>query len=207
MWTPAIRWGLAVLRSNLCINLLSYLYLSLCVPGYLSWNRKDFCSMQVRDSASQSAVQQSLSFFWSHIITFTSLATWKQTNKQTNKKKPGWTFSQHGLGKLRLSETFPGIHDTRFTAPQRWCQPINPHPVPHRDLGTQHGCLSSFLPFILSSKPSWKKWKADFLLFSRGRRERKKTPQASGQLEATESSGKQSLAGLYDPISRWIVYF
>ena len=131
-----------------------------------------------------------------------------KTNKQTNKqKKPGWTFSQHGLGKLRLSETFPGIHDTRFTAPQRWCQPINPHPVPHRDLGTQHGCLSSFLPFILSSKPSWKKWKADFLLFSRGRRERKKTPQASGQLEATEPSGKESLAGLYDPISRWIVYF
>ena len=200
MWTPAIHWGLVVLRSTLCINLLfSYLYLSLCVPGYLSWNQKDFYSTQARDSAPQSAVQESLSFFWSHTIKSISLTTWK-------KKIPGWTFSQHGPGKLGLSKTFPGIHDTRFMAPWRWYQPINPHPA---SSGPGHPTRIPVIisAFFLSSRPSWKKWKAGFLLFSRGRRERNKTSQASGQPEATKSSGKGSLAGLYDPLSRWTVYF
>ena len=127
----------------------------------------------------------------------------KQTNKQTKTRVdvlstwPGETEALRDFSRHPWHE----VHGTPKMVP------AHKPPVPHRDLGTQHGCLSSFLPFTLSSKPSWKKWKADFLLFSRGRRERKKTPQASGQLEATESSGKGSLAGLYNPISRWIVYF
>lgn len=113
-------------------------------------------------------------------------------------------------GKLYETLVFKGVTNPkagwRQKRAQRQCQPIKPHPVPHWDMGTQHECLSSFL-LLPQQQASWKKWKAGFLLFSRGRRERKKTPQASGQLEATEPSGKESLAGLYDPISRWIVYF
>lgn len=122
------------------------------------------------------------------------------------KKIPGWTFSQRGLGKLGLSKTFPCIHDRKFMAPQRRYQPVNPHPA---SSGPRHPTRIPVIisAFFLSSRPSWKKWKAGFLLFSRGRRERKKTLQASGQLEATQSSGKGSLAGLYDPLSRWTVYF
>ena len=149
MWTPAIHWGLVVLRSTLCINLLfSYLYLSLCVPGYLSWNQKDFYSTQARDSAPQSAVQESLSFFWSHTIKSISLTTWKKKYQGGHSLNMAW--GNWGSPRLfQASMTQGSWHPEDGTSPYTPTQP-------HRDLGTQHGSLSSFLPFSSAAGPPGK---------------------------------------------------
>ena len=132
--------------------------------------------------------------------------TKKTKNQKTNNNKPGWKFSQHGLGKLGLPDfsRHPRhkVHGTPKMVPAH-------KPPPSASSGPGHPAQMPVIisAFFLSSRPSWKKWKAGFLLFSRGRRERNKIPQANGQPEDTESSGKGSLAGLCDPLSRWIVYF
>ena len=59
------------------------------------------------------------------------------------------------------------------------------------------GACRHFCGF-LRSRPSRKKWKAGFLLFSRGRRERKKTPQVVNQ-KTRDSQGREAhqwLAGV-----------
>lgn len=74
---------------------------------------------------------------------------------------------------------------------QRQFRPITPTQCLIRTWGPNADACCHFCLF-LCSRPSWKKWKAGFLLFSSGRRERNKTPRATSQPEDVGFSGKGS---------------
>lgn len=74
---------------------------------------------------------------------------------------------------------------------QRQFQPINPHPAPDEDHGCPTWMHSRHFCLLLSSRPSWEKWKSGFLLnMGKMRKKQKHHKQATCQEHRVLEEGK-----------------